>query len=402
MRLGLSTVHLVCAFNYTRYWEFIVSQSKTYGAELNALEIQDLDYAIKQNTRISKVLESVVHPFVFGEHTVLEKRSPSSTLLVGMTIPTYIVHQISSRNWVTSTVSQKHTTLTPEMPNSGDEYTVYRPPQWLSSALSNVNPEKPGLLILDDFNRAEPRILQGCMQLLQMHALFSWELPPNWQIVLTANPEGGDYDVNEMDDAMLTRMLHITMQFDAECWAKWAINKGLDNRGIEFLLTYPQTVNGIRTTARSFTQFIMQISPLKNMDDEKNLRLIEIIGKGTLEEETINKFMHFCKFVKRKLLSPQEILEAKDFKKDVAIRIKQVVSGDGYKRTDLLNTMCSNLCLYLSSDRYKYNEKHKENFIQFCMHPDMLGSMQFKVHHLLLRQKKPNPFCAILDWQLLY
>ena len=32
-----------------------MSQSKTYGAELNALEIQDfLDYAIKQNTRISK------------------------------------------------------------------------------------------------------------------------------------------------------------------------------------------------------------------------------------------------------------------------------------------------------------------------------------------------------------
>ena len=105
---------------------------------------------------------------------------------------------------------------------------------------------------------------------------------------------------------MLTRMLHITMRFDAECWAKWAINKGLDNRGIEFLLTYPQTVNGIRTTARCpFTQFIMQIAPLKNnMDDENNLRLIEIIGKGTLEEETINKFMHFCKFVKRKLLAP--------------------------------------------------------------------------------------------------
>ena len=49
------------------------------------------------------------------------------------------------------------------MPNSGDEYTVYRPPQWLRSALKSANTNQPGLLILDDFNRAEPRILQGCL-----------------------------------------------------------------------------------------------------------------------------------------------------------------------------------------------------------------------------------------------
>jgi MoxR-like ATPase len=369
-----------------------MSSAKTYGAELNALEIQDfLDYAIKQNSNISKNSGKRGTPVcVWGTHGL--GKTESIIDFARRNDYTYVYcapaqfEELGDLHGIPETYDP-----TPEMPNSGDEYTVYRPPQWLHSALSNVDPTKPGLLILDDFNRAEPRILQGCMQLLQMHALFSWELPPNWQIILTANPEGGDYDVNEMDDAMLTRMLHITMRFDAECWAKWAINKGLDNRGIEFLLTYPQTVNGIRTTARSFTQFIMQISPLKNMDDEKTLRLIEIIGKGTLEDETINKFMHFCKFVKRKLLSPTEILEAKDFKKEIAIRIKQVVSGDGYKRTDLLNTMCSNLCLYLSSDRYKYTEKHKENFIQFCMHPDMQGSMQFKVHHLLSQTEETKP-----------
>ena len=48
-----------------------------------------------------------------------------------------------------------------------------------------------------------------------MH-VFSWELP---QICPYGEPEGGDYDVNEMDDAMLTRILHVTMRFDAECWA---------------------------------------------------------------------------------------------------------------------------------------------------------------------------------------
>ena len=119
--------------------------------------------------------------------------------------------------------------------------------------------------------------------------------------------------------------------------------------------------------------------------------MIEILGKGTLEDETINKFLHFCKFVKRKLLSPKDILEARDFNKDVSERIKQVVSGDGYKRTDLLNTMCTNLCLYLSSEKYTFEERHKENFINFCLHQDMVGSMQFKVHHLLSQSESTKP-----------
>ena len=49
------------------------------------------------------------------------------------------------------------------------------------------------------------------MQLLQEFEMFAWALPPKWQIVATANPEGGDYSVTPMDDAMITRLLHITM-----------------------------------------------------------------------------------------------------------------------------------------------------------------------------------------------
>ena len=50
--------------------------------------------------------------------------------------------------------------------------------------------EGPGILLLDDINRADDRILRGCMQLLQNFELTSWKLPPKWQIVATANPEG--------------------------------------------------------------------------------------------------------------------------------------------------------------------------------------------------------------------
>ena len=113
--------------------------------------------------------------------------------------------------------------LVTEMPDSGDEYTVYRPPRVFRLRKCQSRQRCTHFWMTSTVPSHE--FSKDVYAFLQMHALFSWELPTNWQIVLTANPEGGDYDVNEMDDAMLTRMLHITMRFDAECWAKWAINK---------------------------------------------------------------------------------------------------------------------------------------------------------------------------------
>tara|TARA_A100001037_G_scaffold288903_1_gene300088 strand:- start:234 stop:512 length:279 start_codon:yes stop_codon:yes gene_type:complete len=92
-------------------------------------------------------------------------------------------------------------------------------------------------MLIDDVNRADDRILCGIMQLLQNYELISWKLPSDWHIVLTANPDGGDYSVTPMDNAMITRMMHVTMKFDVSAWAKWAEKTGIDTRGINYVLT---------------------------------------------------------------------------------------------------------------------------------------------------------------------
>ena len=114
-----------------------------------------------------------------------------------------------------------------------------------------------GILLLDDMNRADDRILRGCMQLLQNLELASWKLPPKWQIVVTANPDGGDYSVTPMDGAMLTRMLQHEM---TKAWAVWASAAGMDERFIFFVLMQFEIVQGERTTPRSLTQFFRQIA----------------------------------------------------------------------------------------------------------------------------------------------
>src|SRR5512142_782546 len=62
-----------------------------------------------------------------------------------------------------------------------DGRTAFAPPAWVPRH------EGPGVLLIDDINRADDRILRGLMQLLSEGQLASWALPPRWQIVATAN-----------------------------------------------------------------------------------------------------------------------------------------------------------------------------------------------------------------------
>ena len=357
---------------------------KTYGENLNAQELQQmLNFSLQQNDKLAQKGKRGTPICVWGTHGLGKTES--------------ILGFAKKNNWTTvycapaqfEEMGDLHGIPevydpTPELPNSGDEYTVYRPPQWLKSAIQSVDESKPGLLILDDFNRAENRILQGCMQLLQMHALFSWSLPPRWQIVLTANPEGGPYKVTEMDDAMLTRMMHVTMKFDAQSWALWATGAGIDPRGIDFVLTYPEVVTGFRTTARSLTQFFQQIEGITDLDNENNLQMISILGKATLETETVDKFLHFCKHVQSTLIQPEEILNAKDFQKDVATKLKRIISGDGQgKRIDRLKTICTRLLLHVTAEGYNSQKTHIKNIIDFLLNEEMDAALRHNLQRAI-------------------
>ena len=241
----------------------------------------------------------------------------------------------------------------------GDEYTVYSPPDWVPRE------EGPGILLLDDINRADDRILRGCMQLLQNFELTSWKLPPKWQIVAAANPEGGDYSVTPMDSAMLTRMLHATLKFDAKIWAEWAYKAGVDKRGISFVLTYPELVNSERTTPRSLTQFFEQIAPIENL--KENLQLVEALALSSLDEIAVSTFISFVNDELIQLIDPEEILDTKDFK-SLEKKIKDIsVDDSGAKRVDRLSTMCARLYLKLVSDSYLQEKNHGKNLVQFLL-----------------------------------
>lgn len=242
------------------------------------------------------------------------------------------------------------------MPAIVGEKTVFRAPDWVP------NSPGPGLLLIDDVNRADDRILRGIMQLLQNHELVSWRLPEKWQIVLTANPDGGDYSVTPMDDAMLTRMMHITLRFEPKAWAIWAERAGIDPRGINFVLTYPEIARGKRTTPRSLVQFFESIRGIRNLRDE--LPLVQILASSCLDEETVTAFVAYVQQNLSELISPEQIYDARDFRRDAYQIIRNTVQQDIF-RVDIMATICTRLINHLDVQQVKLTPAQVKNIQEF-------------------------------------
>ena len=280
----------------------------------------------------------------------------------------------------------------PDKKTIGDEYTAFAPPDWVPTQ------EGPGILLLDDINRADDRILRGLMQLLQNFELFSWQLPPKWQIVATANPEGGDYSVTPMDDAMLTRLLHLTMVFDPKTWAQWAESAGVDSRGIDFVLTYPEVVSGKRTTPRSLVQFFEQIKDIPNLKDE--IEMVSTLALSSLDDVTVGTFLGFVNDNLEQLVSSEEILQAKDFKK-VSKRIENLSKTEGGgKRVDRLATICTRLYLTLTKEKYEPKNNHSDNLIEFMLLKSLPNDLRMSLHSDLMKSGSEKVKKMIRDKRL--
>ncbi|MBK7475515.1 MAG: AAA family ATPase [Haliscomenobacter sp.] len=213
--------------------------------------------------------------------------------------------------------------------------TAYRPPVW--APLSG----KAGILLLDDVNRADDRILRGLMPLLQYYGLPGWKLPPDWFIILTANPDTGDYSVTPLDPAFLTRLLHITMVFDADEWAVWAAREGLPEAGIHFVLAHPELVEGERTTARSLSQFFRSVSALENpMADPV---FLHTLGNASLDSLTTAAFIEFLEQGGDRIPGPARILGTDNFFGEVGRPLYQLAR----KKPEAAAAVCRRLVLFL-------------------------------------------------------
>lgn len=268
-----------------------------------------------------------------------------------------------------------------EIQADGSSATSFVAPDWAPRE------EGPGILLIDDVNRADDRILRGIMQLLQNYELVSWSLPPRWQIILTANPDGGDYSVTPLDFAMLTRMMHVTMVFDQNRWALWAERNQVDPRGINFVLTYPETVTGERTTPRTLTQFFETISSIEDLDAD--LGLVKMLGDACLDEMTVTSFISFVGNKLARLVSPEEILGTEDFPTEILAPLRRQVVGET-RRVDILAVVCTRLTNYLIVNNVNLEDRQLDNMRQFLQLDFLTNELRLQMAKDLASSGNPS------------
>jgi hypothetical protein len=180
------------------------------------------------------------------------------------------------------------------------------------------------------------------MELIDRQQYISWKLPKDWHIILTANPDNGDYLVNSIDTAQKTRFISANLKFDLNTWGKWAEENGLDGRCINFLLMHPELVTK-EVNARSIVMFFNSISSIKSFEDQ--LPLIQMIGEGSVGQEFASLFTMFINNKLDKMITPQNIFDQDE--KYVLTTLKGLVGKDKNYRADIASTLGTRITNYL-------------------------------------------------------
>lgn len=106
--------------------------------------------------------------------------------------------------------------------------TDFMPPYWFPVD------GKPIVLFLDELNRARPEILQTVMDLALNRKLAGKMLPEGSRIISAVNA-GDQYQLTDLDPALVSRFNIVNFKPTAEEWLLWARKTNLDSRVISFI-----------------------------------------------------------------------------------------------------------------------------------------------------------------------
>ena len=115
--------------------------------------------------------------------------------------------------------------------------TDFTPPYWFPQD------DQPIVLFLDELNRARPEILQTVMDLTLNRKLAGKALPEGSHVISAVN-DGDEYQLTDLDPALVSRFNIYEFKPTVEEWLNWAVGQGLDERVINFIQDNPTWLDG--------------------------------------------------------------------------------------------------------------------------------------------------------------
>lgn len=247
--------------------------------------------------------------------------------------------------------------------------TIFLPPYWLPYD------GKKYLLFFDEVNRGRLDILQVFFQISLDHRSGSHIIPDNYGIICAGNPSGADYNVEELDPALINRLGNIKFTLERKDWLKWAEENKLHEDVIDF----------VKTDTKQLGNEAIDI-PIEIKPSPRGMAFLSKIINGTNPPHTIldkslwipvanmiigeSAALAFQASLKTDIEKPLKAEEV--FKKfhDVKVQRKfkaQLKDSEGEIRFDLLRLTLDDVKDKLQKESAKYSEKELNNFADFLV-----------------------------------
>jgi len=192
-------------------------------------------------------------------------------------------------------------------------------PAWFVRACN-----EPVVLFLDEFNRGLPAVQQSFFQIVLDRQLgndengMPYNIHPETRIFAAIN-HGNEYDVNEMDPALLRRFWTIDLKPSKDDWINWAKSKNVDNLIIEFLRTRSSHLfvnlekvkpGNVFPTPASWARFdeVLKYTGVDLMEDRKSFDIFNT-AIGFIGQEAAVEFADFVKKYEV-VVTPEELLRS--------------------------------------------------------------------------------------------
>lgn len=149
--------------------------------------------------------------------------------------------------------------------------TEFMPPYWFPTDGT------PIVLFLDELNRARPEVLQTIMDLALNRRLAGRALPEGSRIIAAVN-DGEEYQLTDLDPALVSRFNIYTFAPTASDWLVWAEAKGVDARILNFIQSNDKYLDSVVAEEG--------VSSLEKSPDRRAWERVSNIIKGV---ETLDK-----------------------------------------------------------------------------------------------------------------
>lgn len=166
---------------------------------------------------------------------------------------------------------------------SKDPKTGESKAKFLMSSFLPTDANWKGILFLDEANRSRSDV-QNCLFQLILDGKIQnhYTLPKGASIVIAGNPSGGDYQVTEVDPALLKRVMHVHVTPTRDEWFAYAKKTGVDTNIIDFHNNVARMLDDTQDSKLGFNFEL--VKPCRRGWDLFNRVFVEMKNRNSLDQ----------------------------------------------------------------------------------------------------------------------